>query len=513
MKKILSLALACLLMLSCFAGCAQNTAEINADAVLQHLLADIQFDTDLTDTGDHASIYFAGLPAGATVRLYISSTGYFPDEVAMITLASEQDANAAKTAIDSHLEQIHNQFHSYIPEELPKIEAAVTWQSGKYIFVVIAPDASAVNALFSKAHTLTPMETQATQTPATEATVPPTTEATVPPTTEPAVTEPPETEPPTEPEPTIPTLTSESGTYSLYAAGIVRVDNAAFEPYRYYEDSAAYYASLISTAADTLAGEVNVYCLPVPTAVSVTFPDDVRPDYPLSCDQNADIIDMFSKMSSNVIGVNCHPTLMEHREEYLYYRTDYHWNGPAAYYAYETFCKTKGITPYTMEERDVSYFEGFLGFLYYAHSGCDPILGATPDTVIAYHPVSKSATMVYQDAGGALHQYPIIQDVTYWGPEGKYLCYAAGDNAYTEFTNPEVTDGSVLVVVKESYGNVLMSYLVDHYSTIYEIDYRYWRGDITQFCRDVGANDLLFANNMTMICSGVMVGTLATIIP
>ena len=166
-----------------------------------------------------------------------------------------------------------------------------------------------------------------------------------------------------------------------------------------------------------------------------------------------------------------------------------------------------------MEQRKVSYFDGFLGFLYCAYSGGDPNLSATPDTVIAYHPVSESVTMVYKDAGGALHVYPIIQDVTYWGSDGKYLCFAAGDNSYTEFKNPEVTDGSVLVVVKESYGNVLMSYLVDHYSAVYEIDYRYWRGDITQFCREVGANDLLFANNMVMISAGTMVGTLATIIP
>ena len=74
-------------------------------------------------------------------------------------------------------------------------------------------------------------------------------------------------------------------------------------------------------------------------------------------------------------------------------------------------------------------------------------------------------------------------------------------------------DGSVLVVVKESYGNALMPYLVDHYSVIYEIDYRYWQGDIVDFALSVGATDLLFTNNLTMISAGVLVGMLSNIIP
>ena len=70
-----------------------------------------------------------------------------------------------------------------------------------------------------------------------------------------------------------------------------------------------------------------------------------------------------------------------------------------------------------------------------------------------------------------------------------------------------------LILVKESFGNVLLSYLVDHYSVIYEIDYRYWKGDITEFAQEVGATDLLFANNITMICTGTSVGVLGSIIP
>ena len=503
MKKIFALLLSAILLISCFCGCSEEK-KADPNAVLQHLLTDIQFDAPLTDTEDMAAVYFPGLPEGSTIRHFISSSGYYPDEVAMITVSDSKDLDAAKAVIQTHVDQVHNQFQSYIPAELPAIENAVIWETGNTVFLVITDDHSAVNKLFQKAHTFS------AQPEVSLPTVEPTTQPTTAPveTTAPPTTVPPETEPPTPP-----VLTSQSGQYGVYSSGVVKVDNAAYEPYGYDPYVSGTYASLVSSTADNLAGEANVYCLPIPTAISVTLPDDIMQIYPRYQDQGVQIEEIFTKMSPNVIGVNCYPNLMLHRDEYLYYRTDYHWNGPGAYYAYESFCNVKGITPYTMEQRQVLEFDNFLGYLYTASSGKDPALGNTPDTVIAYLPYHQDNTMTYVDAQGNEGTCEVIRDATSWASNGKYLCYAAGDQPYAEFYNENVTDGSVLVLVKESYGNVLLSYLVDHYSVVYEIDYRYWKGSVSDFAREVGATDVLFANNMTMISAGVLVGMLSSVTP
>jgi hypothetical protein len=61
-----------------------------------------------------------------------------------------------------------------------------------------------------------------------------------------------------------------------------------------------------------------------------------------------------------------------------------------------------------------------------------------------------------------------------------------------------------------------MSYVVDHYSTVYEIDYRHWNDpsgrNLVQFAKDVGATDILFANNIGMIRSDYLIGMLDRII-
>ena len=58
-----------------------------------------------------------------------------------------------------------------------------------------------------------------------------------------------------------------------------------------------------------------------------------------------------------------------------------------------------------------------------------------------------------------------------------------------------------------------MPYMVDHYSTLYEIDYRHWNGDLVEFAREVGADDLIFANNIGMVRSNDRIGELSGLIP
>jgi hypothetical protein len=215
-------------------------------------------------------------------------------------------------------------------------------------------------------------------------------------------------------------------------------------------------------------------------------------------------------LNNNVITVHCADKLMRHRNEYLYFRTDHHWNGRGAYYAYEAFCQTKGIQPYTLDQRQLVTFDGFLGTLYLNGEKDQAFLPA--HTVYAYKPYSTNASMIYYDTKGDGYRWPIVCDVTNYGASNKYLTFAAGDQPLAVFTNPDVKDGSVCIVVKESFGNALMPFLVDHYSTVYEIDYRYWSGDLAAYAQQVGADDVIFANNLGMIATSLMIAKLAKIV-
>lgn len=319
--------------------------------------------------------------------------------------------------------------------------------------------------------------------------------------------------PTTAPEPThdYPELKSKNGTFSTYSSGAIRVDNAAFSVCGTLSDSVtSKYAALVSEVADSLNGKIKVYSLIIPTSYGVTLPDDIKPQIANYADQGENIAKVFSKMSENVTPVYCYDDLMTHRDEYLYFRTDHHWNGKGAYYAYAAFCRTKGIEPFTLEKREKKEFDGFLGTMYQNNGKDENLLPA--DTVEAFLPVSANAAMKFTNTDGTTYDWPIVKDVSEWSSGAKYNTFAGSDNPITEFTNPDVADGSVLIVVKESFGNALLPYLVDHYSKIYEIDYRYWKGNLVSFAEEVGADDLLFANNIMMTSTSLLVGNLSKII-
>ena len=492
MKKMWMRAVLAVLAALMLAGCGKSEQALNGEAALKAILEQVEFDTELSEVGSNAVLYFPDLPAGREIRLYTGS-GYFADEAVLLTMPTEADAARAEKVVENHLKELRDQFRNYVPEEVGKIDSAVTVQSGREILLCITNDVSGVQEILKGTSAEeTPEESQVLYE--TLGTLPARTEPTAP-----AVRD-------------EPGLQSKSGTYHDYGNGVIRVDSTAFERYGYSDGPAQAYADLINRAAASLDGKTRVYDIVIPTAIGEVLPDDIASSFPGDTDQGSAIRKIHSKLSGDVIRVNPYENLRSHRDEYLYFHTDYHWNGRGAYYAYESFCEAKGVSPYTLSQRREEDFTGFLGVLYWKHSGKDDVLKQNPDTVEAFHPYSPRASMRYTDQKGQTYDWNIIFDVSTWDPASRYSTFAGADNPYAEFDNPDVTDGSVAVVVKESYGNALLPYLVDHYSKIYELDYRYWEGDLASFVKEKQADDLIFANNLSMIGSNFLIGKLANII-
>ncbi len=504
MKAILSLlsVLALLSVVVSMAGCSAKKGEIDAEAVLGALLNDVKYATELVSAGENSAIYFPDLPKDSKVQLYVGS-GYFADEVALIALPSEEDGTAAEEALKKHIAEAREQFADYVPAEVDKIDGAIIYKNGKYVFLCVTDDYDTAKEILENAESYSGSSSVSEGSNSSSQAVESNSEA------EDSSADISQSIAPN--KSAYPQLKSESGSYYSYEPGVIRVDDMAFELYTYVDSSAQLYADIVNRVSAQLAGKTKVYNLIIPTAAGVTLPDDIAEKLPVNTDQSYAIGKVFSKLSEGVTPVNCFDNMMKHRDEYLYFYTDYHWNGRGAYYAYESFCNTRGFTPIELDERKEKSFAGFLGALYWENSARDPILAANADTVYAYYPKSENATLEITGSDGSLQPWNIITDVSDWKASSKYNTFAGSDSPLAIFKNPDITDGSVCVVVKESFGNALLPYLVDHYSTIYEIDYRYWEGSLADFAAEKGANDLIFANNLSMIRSNFLIGKLANI--
>ena len=276
---------------------------------------------------------------------------------------------------------------------------------------------------------------------------------------------------------------------SLYISG-----NSAYEIYGFNQSRSDNYAAIIALAAKKLDGKANVHNLIVPISYSFGLSKATQTSIGAS-DGKAAIEYMYSQMESyGVNTIQVFDALYAHKDEYLFFRTDHHWTALGAYYAYVEFCKSVGIDPIPLEAyTNTRTYEGVLGTLY---SGANKpaALEKTPDTVYAYIPNSTNDIKIINNDGSVYNHLGVISGVS--NTANKYMCFLGGDHPLAIIDNPNISDGSSILVVKDSFGNAFTPFLVDSYDKVYVVDYRSYNGGLMGLVEKYGIDDLLFLNTL-----------------
>ncbi len=280
-------------------------------------------------------------------------------------------------------------------------------------------------------------------------------------------------------------------------------DGAAYSAYYFVKDSADKYIDAVNRAAKELSGQTDVYCMLIPNQSGALLSEEELSNMGGSDQMQA--IDYYYGMLEGVKTVDTIRTLRAHKDEYIYFRTDHHWTQLGAYYVYENFCKTKGITAVPLESRKSYKFENFLGTFYSTLQNSE--MAKHPDTVYAYIP-NGTNDLTYFDEDGTENDWNVVFDVEGWAESSLYMTFIAGDRPLEIIENPKITDGSSCLVLKESYGNAFVPLLVDHYQTVYVIDYRYAQVNVLDYIREKQIKDLILINNITIIGSDSVSATI-----
>lgn len=284
---------------------------------------------------------------------------------------------------------------------------------------------------------------------------------------------------------------------SVYVA-----DDTAFSLYGFSQTPANEYIDAVSALANRVSDDVTVYDIVVPISSGIYLDEKLQAE--LNCsDQKEAIQYIYDNMDKKVVTVDAYSVLKSHSDQYLYFRTDHHWTALGAYYTYSQLMREMGKTPTSLADYDTMTFDDFIGTLYSA-SNQAPSLAENPDTVIAYIPLATN-DMVYTDEYGNENEYNIIYDVSDWNSSSKYNCFIAGDQPFSVIDNPKLNDESACVVIKESFGNCFVPFLVDHYDKVYVVDYRYYPSGLTSMIREYGIKDVIFINNISAATTSSLV--------
>ena len=241
--------------------------------------------------------------------------------------------------------------------------------------------------------------------------------------------------------------------------------------------------------------DVNVYSMVIPTSSEFYIPKGYESGFTTS---QYNKISYIAESLENVVDVDVYSVLKSHTHEEIFSRTDHHWFPLGGYYAAEEFAKASGVDfPKLSEYKKVSC-GGYVGSLY-SYSK-DKHLYNDPENFVMYMPPnnSKLKTTYYNTSfgGGYDGKLFVASDAS------SYYCSFLGSDDRIAEIETDVKNGRTLVIFKESYGNALVPFLTSGYEKIYVCDIRYFTPNAVDFCKKVGATDLL-----TAVCTYTPAGT------
>ncbi|NMB33255.1 MAG: hypothetical protein GX992_03310 [Clostridium sp.] len=272
------------------------------------------------------------------------------------------------------------------------------------------------------------------------------------------------------------------------------IDGKAVELFKFNKDNFDFYAKVLNEYDNKLGGKMPIYSLISPTNSEFI---QLRKYEGITDSQNNAIAYLNSKFGDGIISVNAYDILNQHKDEYIYFRSDHHWTALGAYYAYTAFMQTKGEQPIPLEEYETVKIDNFLGSTYAKTR--DKSIEENPDTIYAYLPFVdyKYEKYRYYECNHAN-----IIDMDYADTKlDKYLVFLSAGNGTWAKISTENKNGKRLLVIKDSYGNSFVPFLLPHYEEIYVVDPRFYdfntaESNLIDFIEAKGVNEVLFVNYM-----------------
>ena len=256
----------------------------------------------------------------------------------------------------------------------------------------------------------------------------------------------------------------------------------------------------------------------VPNSYAI-LEDEVPTGFP-GADQQAytqQIYRTLSEADDQLEIVDFSDALSQHKDEYIYYRTDHHWTTLGAYDAYVAYCEQKGLTPVSLEELEENKVEDFYGTFYSKakrpSQPADTITWYDVDVdefaFVANLQQDKQLAQlgeVVQEDGLELLRVDGMMDQRKFEVRDKYAAFMWGNSGYVKIKsnhnlNHQEGKTSRLLLFKDSYANSMIPYLTYNYDEIIVVDLRYMAKSTKELMQEE-FDDIFVMYNFSTYVSG-----------
>ena len=236
--------------------------------------------------------------------------------------------------------------------------------------------------------------------------------------------------------------------------------------------------------------DIPMYMMLVPNAANIE--SDKLPGYAVTENQEKQFKAIHSTLGSVYTWVDVSDILKKHRSEEIYYHTDHHWTTLGAYYGYQALSKsmkldtskTSDMKPYAV----TNAFNGTLASTSGYETGYDePIYIYAPDNL-------KNATEAVVNNVNEKKKTATLYDTSKLKGKDKYALFLGGNYPILDIkTTADSTDR--LLIIKDSYANSLIPFLIPYYREIVVVDPRYYYDDIEKVMKKDNITSVLFLYN------------------
>ncbi|MBR1931432.1 MAG: hypothetical protein IJ833_08200 [Lachnospiraceae bacterium] len=216
---------------------------------------------------------------------------------------------------------------------------------------------------------------------------------------------------------------------------------------------------------------------------------DCLPSYLNVGDQKGVLQEIHGQLSEEIHWVDGWTALYAHKRERIYYKTDHHWTTLGAYYGYEALReareqgnKYEDVSGEWRMERVTDSFRGVLarnsGFAWNETESIEIYIPAEPTPLtVTYPEEQKRSTSLY--------------DIDKLNGVDQYAVFLGGNSALVDIRTASEADRTILVV-KDSFANCFLPFLVQDYGEIVVVDPRYYAGSAKDVMRDFEVDEVLF---------------------
>lgn len=212
-------------------------------------------------------------------------------------------------------------------------------------------------------------------------------------------------------------------------------------------------------------------------------------------DSEKEVID-YCYGQSNATNVDMYSALSAHKDEYIFYRTDHHWTSLGAYYGLSALAESMGLPCPALDSYTDRHVvsEEFYGTTW-SSSGFSWV---DPDTMETFVNAPEGLKVTSYPQGSPVEGK--LYDFSFLEKKDKYSMFMGG-NCPMHVIETGNEDKPSLLILRDSYMDSLIPFLLDDFSEIHVLDLRYYRASLKAYIEQNDFDNVLVCYSVSNFCS------------